>query len=128
MYQRDFNDADFKRVPSHSSSLFPTVFSSLIVNNIYKFYVAACFIINCEINNHFCTRNDNSSAMVPAISCRDKPAPMLLVKCRLPNAIIYERSRGALELKRASNAPAKFTNKIAGTLISLADKFNSDLI
>lgn len=83
-------------------------------------------LTNYEIYNHFCMRN--SSAMVPAISYHDKLAPMLFVKCRLPNAIIYERSRGALELKRASNAPAKFTNKIAGALISLADKFNNDLI
>lgn len=83
-------------------------------------------LTNYEIYNHFCMRN--SSAMVPAISYHDKLAPMLFVKCQLPNAIIYERSRGALELKRASNAPAKFTNKIADALISLADKFNNDLI
>lgn len=115
MYLRYFKDADFKR----ESKLFD---SSIVPNNIvcddrwqHKLYVAAC-LQQIMINNNFCTRDDNSSAMVPAISCRDKLAPMLFVKCRLPNAIIYERSRGAFELKRASNAPAKFANKIAGTL------------
>lgn len=63
----------------------------------------------------------------PAVS-RDKLAPMLFAKYWLLDTIIHERSRGALEFKRASNASAKFNNKIAGTLISLADKFNNDLI
>lgn len=124
-------DISMMRISRESPSYLISLLSPSIVfadRWQHKLYVAACLQL-IIINNHFCTRDDNSSAMVPAISCRDKLAPMLFVKCRLPNAIIYERSRGAFELKRASNAPAKFANKIARhSSISLADKFNSDLI
>jgi len=113
------------------SDLYVSVVSVFVVSDCVVFVrwqrESYVFTTNREVNNHFCTRKDNSAATVPAIS-RDKLASMLSAKCRLPDTIIHERSRGALELKRASNAPAKFNNKIAGTLISLASKPSSDLI
>lgn len=107
------------QIPTESDLYASVVSAFVVLTRQRESYVVARSQLIARSIITFATRNDNSAATVPAIS-RDKPAPMLFAKCRLPDAIIHERSRGAPELKRASNAPAKFNNKIAGTLISLA--------
>ena len=128
IYQWDFfNNTDFNGVCliqlRYFCLLTSLIVSSLLIDNVNPTLLHV--LIVRSIITFACATITPTT--VPAIS-RDKPAPMLFAKCRLPDAIIHERSRGAPELKRASNAPAKFNNKIAGTLISLASKPSSDLI